>query len=430
MSKIRQILAVALSVCLLTTFSYAIDASAQYIPFETDPDVLQLNTGGISGGSAVAASVESINVTTREENLNISSDAYDTMIRSFYNAQPATEKYKVGEYTVAGITAEGFPESYAGAYTNRNLDLVVLLAEETTTTARSISNGQETITAAANTDDIIFSTAQYSYRTLVSLMDDVYQYIENGNNGDDGFNIVSYALDDYNNRVIVGLDNISVSAINAFKATVTDSPAIDFVVVDTDDISDDTTLKPGLGTDMGSIAFHIYKLENNEYVEGFVTAAHCYDPGDPVKVNGTTVADAHGTAWQYGGNMDAVFCVMRSGHSFSNTISYIGGTLREGIDANLSQGHPVTMVGCSTEGSDGTIQTISYGYTIGGVSFYDLAGSNYTRQGGDSGGIVISTRTGTNWIAGVHKGTGGGYSAFSKAINITPGLDLTFNSGA
>ena len=87
------------------------------------------------------------------------------------------------------------------------------------------------------------------------------------------------------------------------------------------------------------------------------------------------------------------------------------------------------MVGRSTQGSDGTVQTISYGYTIEGISFYDLAGCNYSRQGGDSGGIVVSTRTGANWIAGVHKGSGGGYSAFSKAINITSGLELTFDSG-
>lgn len=426
MSKIKRFFAIALSICMLTTFSYAIDPSTQYIPLETNANILQLNTGEIYEARTIDSGVDAI---TLEENLNVSADAYDNMMRSFYNSQPDTEKYKTDEYTVAGITAEGFPEVYAGAYTNKNLDLVVMLTEDTTTNASAISAGQDTIITATNTDDIIFSTAQYSYRTLVSLMDDVYQYVKSGKNGTEGFNVVSYALDDYNNRVIVGLENVSVNTINRFNAVVTDSPAIDFVEVETQAVTDDTTLKPGLGTNMGSIAFHIYKYENNKYVEGFVTAAHCYDPGDPVKVNGTTVADAHSTAWQESGNMDAVFCVMRSGHSFSNTISYIGGTLRDGIDANLSQGHPVTMVGRSTQGSDGTVQTISYGYTIEGISFYDLAGCNYSRQGGDSGGIVVSTRTGANWIAGVHKGSGGGYSAFSKAINITFGLELTFDSG-
>lgn len=42
----------------------------------------------------------------------------------------------------------------------------------------------------------------------------------------------------------------------------------------------------------------------------------------------------------------------------------------------------------------------------------------------------MSTQTGANWIAGVHKETGGGYSTFTKEINITPGLNLTFNDGS
>lgn len=428
MRKIKHLCLIVsvLSICSLMNFTYASDISMQYIPLETDPEILKLND---SSEYDREENISNFDVMNLEKNLDTSTDAYNSMMRSFFNSQPAAERYKTGEYTVGGITSAGFPEAYAGAYTNENLDLVVLLSEDSVTTARAISYGQETIIDAANTDDIIFSTAPYSYRTLVSLMDDIYQYIESGENGTRGFNIVSYALDDYKNSVIVGLEDASAAAIEAFKYTVTDSPAIDFIESKTQDIFDDTTLKPGLGTNMGSIAFHIYKYENNRYTEGFVTAAHCYNPGDIVKVNGTAVADAHSTAWQRSGNMDAVFCVMRSGHTFSNTISYVGGTLHDGIDINLSQGHPVKMVGCSTQGSNGTVQTISYGYTIGGVSFYDLVGCDYSREGGDSGAIVISTRTGGNWIAGVHKGTGGGYSAFSKAANITGGLGLTFNNG-
>jgi hypothetical protein len=427
MVKTKRFFALLLSLCLLPTIAFATDISSKCKPLEYDPAILQLNTNDAHETYSISSNTSQ---TILMENLNTSSVAYDSLMRSFYNSQPASDKNKLDEYTVSGITADNFPESYAGAYTNQNLDLVVLLTENAVQSKRSLSSSQNTIIAAANTDAIIFATAKYSYCTLVSLMDDILQYIELGKNSTEGFNIISYSLDDYNNRVVVGLEDISVTAINSFKSTISDSPAIEFIKAETQGIADDTTLKPGLGTDTGSIGFHIYKYENNSYVEGFVTAAHCYAPDTPVIVNGTTVADTHEDAWQNHGRLDAVFCIMRPGHSFSNTISYIGGTLRDSIDANLSQGHPVTMVGRETRGSSGTITYISHAYSYAGGAYYDLAACNYSRAGGDSGGIVISTRTGLNYIAGIHKGTDGTYSVFTKAPNITQGLGLTFNNGS
>jgi len=46
----------------------------------------------------------------------------------------------------------------------------------------------------------------------------------------------------------------------------------------------------------------------------------------------------------------------------NTTYVFIGGTLRSGIDANLAQGHPVTMVGKATKGTTGTVQSISYSF--------------------------------------------------------------------
>lgn len=159
-----------------------------------------------------------------EAESSASGSAYDSMIKSFYEDQPESRKSMDDVYTVSGITADGFPDAYAGAYINENMDLVVLMTESA---------------AAANSEDLIFSTAKYSYSELVSIMDDILQYLKRSQaNADDGFLIVSYCIDDQNNRVIVGLSDISDACIASFKEKVCDSPAVSFELEDTSEQMD------------------------------------------------------------------------------------------------------------------------------------------------------------------------------------------------
>lgn len=44
--------------------------------------------------------------------------------------------------------------------------------------------------------------------------------------------------------------------------------------------------------------------------------------------------------------------------------------------------------------------------------------------------LVLNTSSVPEDIAGVHRGAANSYSLFSKAINITTGLNLTFNDGS
>ena len=200
--KLLAILLCAVAVLSCTSPAFAAnneahstDSPMQYKPFETDPRILQLNT---SDKYALRMDDIAFDAKTLDSKLSVSTDAYDTMMRSFYESQATTEKYKKEVYTVSGITAEGFPEFFAGAYTNQYLDLVVLLTEDSITTSLDVSYAQEAICTAAGTDNIVFATAQYSYRTLVSLMNEIFQYVECGRNNSDGFGIVSYSLDDFN----------------------------------------------------------------------------------------------------------------------------------------------------------------------------------------------------------------------------------------
>lgn len=382
---------------------------------------LVLNTSTVPEGSL-----------TLQRNLEETEQAFSNLFQSFYSELSDTEHPTDNVYTVSGIPAGGFPDSYAGAYVNQDLNLVVLLSENSIDSQNSLIESQQALSSAADSN-LIYTTAKFSYNDLVSAMNDIHQYHLQGNstNSDALFSIKYFAIDDYNNCVTVALDDTSNSAIESFKDLVSDSPVIKFICDTSTEATEDLSLRPGGAIDMGSIAFRIYQQQGNNFIQGFITAAHCYDVGDTVYVGNTAVADASSSR-QCSGSIDAVFCPVRSGHSVSTSIAYIGGTLRNAIDANLAQGHPITMVGQTTQGETGTVQSISFSYTYSpnNTYFYDLGAANYSRDSGDSGGIVISTRTGSNYIAGVHRGTANSYSIFTKAINITTGLNLTFNDGS
>lgn len=419
-------------VCLRMLFLFATTASAltnnPIAPLTYDAEVLALNESSVFPMS-----------TNQISKLELTENSYTGLMTSFYSALSDKEKNRSDVYTVNGIPAEGFPEYYAGAYVNKNLNLVVLLAEDYIATDAKLRSSQQEISSATSSESLVYTSATFSYSNLVGVMNDIFQYTKTSIGAEENqlsthpFCIEYYAIDDYNNRVIVGLNNTSEATIQSFKNLVTDSPAIKFVACESMDSTLDISVNPGSGLDIGSAAFRVNKYENNAYTYGFIASGHCYNLGDEVKVGSTVVADV--VDWQCSGNIDAVFCALRSNHTAGTTIFYIGGTLRDGIDVNLAQGNPLRMIGAKTQGgagSTGTVELSSYSYqsTTHNTYFYDLMASNYERAGGDSGGIVISTRTGYNWIAGVHRGQHGEFSIFTKAQNITNGFGLTFNDGS
>lgn len=387
--------------------------SFEVVPLETDSKVLRLNE------TSELASIEH-----SEEKLERTLRANSNLMQSFFKKQPADQKYREGNYSVSGITKEGFPDIYAGAYVNPDLNLVVLLTESTIKEECALQNAQKSIVEMAESNYLIFASAKYSYNHLVSLMDNIYQHIhKNDEKNDYGFSVVYYAIDDYRNCVIVGLEDITEKSIDAFKTTVVDSDALRFEVADADDVVEDSsTLNAGGAINLGSVGYRVRKYDDGTWIYGFITAAHCYSPGDYVYDDGSKVGQAS-DLWQNSGNIDAVFIydLDKYDYSVSNTIAYIGGTHEAAIDANLAQGHPITMVGKTTQGENGTVQSISYSFG----DFTDFGASNYNRSSGDSGGIVLSTRiTGKNYIAGIHKGYYSTYSIFTKAINIASEFGL------
>lgn len=134
-------------------------------PLTYDNEILALNESSSPADSP-----------TLQSNLEKTEQAYSNMFHSFYSSLPDSEKYKEGVYTVSGIPAGGFPESYAGAYVNPDLNLVVLLSSDTIKSRTSLATSQKLLSDAADSSSLIYATAQYSYNDLVSAMNDIHQY--------------------------------------------------------------------------------------------------------------------------------------------------------------------------------------------------------------------------------------------------------------
>lgn len=433
----KKSLYLILSFCLIISFSmvtYAV-SPISYIPLETDSSILQLNDKFAPALSTFDNSLSLVDTEATSidfiANLTAAGDAYDSLMKSFYQSQPDAQKYNPNVYTVSGITEDGFPDVYAGAYINRDLNLVVMLTEDSIANARSLSAGENTILRATGTDELIFSSAEFSYSTLVSLMDDVYQYLKTGRNGKDGFYIVHFALDDYNNRVLVGLSSNTVACRTAFESIIGNSAAFTFETANAAGYELTSSLNPGSGFAGGSAGFRAKAYTMRGYVYGFVTAAHCATPGFPVyDSNNNIIGTASRTLYQQEGNIDAVFVETKM--DFGQIIQNSGGEiLKSGIDANLAQGHPIAKSGKKTGNTTGTVLYISEGFGWDDVIYSDFAVSDYSCDNGDSGGIVYSTRTGSNWIAGICQGRYAVFkdekvrAFFCKAVNITPAFNLS-----
>lgn len=127
------------------------------IQLETNPDILQLNDGSNANSLTLEESEDNFR---RQEKLEKATCAYNSMMSAFYENQPETKKiYSEDRYTVNGISAEEFPDSFAGAYINSNSDLVVLVPENKTENINDLSSAQSDILKATNSEDIIFASA-------------------------------------------------------------------------------------------------------------------------------------------------------------------------------------------------------------------------------------------------------------------------------
>lgn len=227
-------------------------------------------------------------------------------------------------------------------------------------------------------------------------------------------------MNDFENNIVVELENCSSIDIKEFKANITNSSAVFFKQCKRK-FQSHASLTPGssIGTKIngslqnGSMG---YKAKRWGKV-GFVTAGHVYD----------TNSNAYSSTGQLigycdysvkSGSADAAFVVVTD---YSYTLSNENLT---GEEHTIWAGDKVTKLGQTIAKSDGQIVSTSINVNSNGVHLTDMAESTYLSAGGDSGGAVYLQ--GSNKLVGIHQGSATFTAIFTKISNVSSALNVTF----
>lgn len=347
-------------------------------------------------------------------------------------------------YTVDGITAEGYPEYYAGSYINAEGNLVVLLTEEynggflweNAKTRRA----KDEIRELTERNDIIFGTAKYSYRDFIKTMDTIYNFMldQKEKNYEAEYRITGGGPRTNENRVKVYIYPLDDGTEKWFKENVIDVPWIVFSEMPPDAIEATASVVPGtsvcLGNSRFSVGFRAYKGS----VQGFVTCAHPfqYQTGN-VNVsnyNNAVIGSSYANERKFSGKLDAAFVRVNAGHTVTNTVydadSNNSYTMSPGY-MNFADNQQVYMVGEASSAAGNIVG----GFVIAsadvaeynGVFLSDLCVVSYYANPGDSGGIVFSYENGVYKPCGIQvaRSTVGQWSYVCKAGNIVSEFGLT-----
>lgn len=310
-------------------------------------------------------------------------------------------------YTVSMITAEGYPEYYAGEYINTEGNLVVLLTEEYSGGLlwddAKAREAKAEVRKLSGLNDIIFGTAKYSLRELIGTMEYVYNFRTTLKEKTE-YQIIGTGLDTYENSVNVYIYPLNDDSINWFRKNVIDKPYLKFFEEKPNSVEATASITPGsriVANDGGNSGFSVGFRAYKAGAEGFVTCAHSLiNKENGVEIlnnNNIVIGYSYEDDRQFSGQLDAAFVSKKSGHTVTNVVYDSNGnayTMVSGY-ATPVRGETVSMCGQTTSGSDGTllegiILETSVEASYQGVYLLDLYKVSYYAQLGDSGGIVFS----------------------------------------
>lgn len=191
-----------------------------------------------------------------DANDRASSTAYQKMLDT-WREQDVRLRENPDAYTIDGITADGYPEYYAGSYLNAEGNLVVLLTEEynggllwESTKSRRAT---EEVRELTGLNDIIFGTAKHSYRDLIKTKEIIYksEWAKEG----EKYRITGSGLDIHENRVKVYIYPLDDGTEKWFKENVIDVPWIVFSEMPPDAIEATAPVVPGTEVRVGNSKF-------------------------------------------------------------------------------------------------------------------------------------------------------------------------------
>ena len=151
--------------------------------------------------------------------------------------------------------------------------------------------------------------------------------------------------------------------------------------------------------------------------DGFVTAGHAYNTGDPAYYNNTLIGSCDFSI--QGGSVDAAFISITNFSIVPNN-----GNLT-GEEYNIWAGDNVTKLGETIAQSEGYITSTNANVNADGIYYTDMGETTYLSAFGDSGGPVYLTDS--KKVIGIHKGSTAFTSIFVKVDNIASKLNAHFN---
>lgn len=357
--------------------------------------------------------------------IGIAEDAISAYER---NSNEATNGYsKLFEsFGLEGLTAiPSYPQAYGGAYIDDNGNLVVQYVGNKASGFHSRNDLQEITSLTSLTTEQV----EFSYNELVSANNAIGEYIVNNQDSalepkqipvSSSFKggIFKSAIDAKNNAVIVWLEDISDSNIEAFRKTIFDAPFLKFMLASKERPTLETTYKSGDGwIGGGSIGF---PATYNSYT-GLVTANHASSAGTNY-ING----QAYGTRELNSSLRDYAFIRQTdSTDTVTRGLYDTTKTLASGSYVYVVQGSTVGRTGRATGYSTGVVTSISV-YVAGIGS--DLIETNCGSDGGDSGGPYFGSPSSSSPnIAGIHIAGYGG-SPTNKTTYFR-GIGYLYNAG-
>ena len=391
----------------------------------------------LAGSSAWAADttrVYAINTdseltSTQLEKENAANEAYTNLLESFRAAAPAAHTRYDGRedvnmtnepstaYTVDGIPANGFPDYYAGAYMNANHELVVMITD-------NAAASKSAVRSLSQSSEMNFRTAEHSYADLVRCMDEITR---GWSSGSEDFTPIQYAyIDDFGNRVVVGVKELSDEYLELLRARLEYFDTMVFtecsdmdgaITTESTTVNCNTMIAPYAETSMPSgmttfevMSFGLKAKRGN--ATGFITAAHAISVGEYAfyQVNTSTferIGECTVSVSKYvNGKVDAAFVeITNANYIPSGSFTGQNGSTRATSTTTqiVPQGGQVYMCGTMNQEEGGTVASTSYSQHTGATIFTsDLCLANYKSDPGDSGGLVYKLNGNTAFPVGIH----------------------------
>ena len=353
--------------------------------------------------TVVSASPSEETILANQERAN---EAYNTMLEAFAQS-PAT---------YSSSNASVYPDAYAGSYLDENGNLVVMLTE-------NVPHQRQLICQAAGSSQITFQSASYAMNDLEGSINQ-WRYEKEHGASTVLEDCVTAMLLDEDNRVEIGIVDMTPAKIQQFREEVFDAPWLVFANA-SGPVAQDSTIMAGGAVKLGgytySAGFPCKRSAGGTTQYGFVSAAHGTYEGVTVSSSGTVIGRI--TKWKYSGNTDASFIqITNSDWSASYMVQCSSLTLQK-VFSNPAVNTTVFKCGAATGQSAGTVKSTNLTFTTTqNIVLSNMTTATYSRAGGDSGGIVYNA---ANQICGIHHGAKDGLAVFTKGTNVRDNLGIS-----